>query len=104
MLCTSGRGFAAGTEDGLLCLSVIHLGLCTLNTKRLLAARHGDARDDTGRTMRGRLRGVASEGCCSQTPPMSEGTKTLDEPLRSDGGISALPLPLAMEPSKTVLL
>ncbi len=56
------------------------------------------------RTMRGRLRGVASDdGCCSQTPS-SDGTKTFDEPLRMDGGISALPLPLAMDPSNPVLL
>ena len=54
------------------------------------------------RTMRGRLR---MAGCGGGSMPLeSQGMRNVEEPLRSDAGISPLPVPLAMEPSNTVLL
>jgi hypothetical protein len=43
-------------------------------------------------------------GCNGGSMLASQGMRNVDEPLRNDAGISPLPLPLAMEPSKTALL
>ena len=52
--------------------------------------------------MRGRLREAGCDGGSMMLT--SHGMKTVEEPLRIDAGISPLPLPLAMDPSNTVLL